>query len=138
MVEPMNKTYRGSCHCGDVRFECDLDLAAVTSRCNCSMCGKQRFWKAIAKPDAFRLLAGEEGLSDYQFGNKIIHHRFCRRCGIRSFAQGHHEALGGTFYAINVACLDEVTPEELARANVIYEDGRHGIYDAPPPVTSYL
>jgi hypothetical protein len=100
----VKKTYHGSCHCGAVRFECELDLAEGTSKCNCSICTKTRFWKAIARADAFRLLQGEEALEDYQFGGNAIHHHFCRCCGVKPFGSGEMEALGGKFYAVNVAC----------------------------------
>ncbi len=129
--------YQGSCHCGSVRFECDVDLATGTSRCNCSVCAKGRFWKAIVPPDAFRIVAGEDALADYQFGNHVIHHRFCRHCGVKPFGQADIPSLG-PIVAINVACLDDVPDAVLAAAPVAFEDGRHGRWEAMPAVTSHL
>lgn len=33
-----SRTYRGSCHCGLVSFEADLDSTQPSFRCNCSIC----------------------------------------------------------------------------------------------------
>src|SRR5688572_27151302 len=87
----MQKTYHGSCHCGAVRFECELDFAKGTSKCNCSACGKYRFWKAIVMAPSFRLLQGQDALADYQFGSHTIHHRFCKHCGTKPFGHARSE-----------------------------------------------
>lgn len=134
----MKKTYQGGCHCGAVRFEADIDLSKGTSKCNCSICMKTRFWFAMVKPDAFRLLSGENELEDYQFNARHIHHLFCRRCGIHSFAWGNAPELGGKVYTVNVACLDNADPHELIDAPVTYYDGRNDNFTSPPAETRHL
>jgi hypothetical protein len=132
------KTYRGTCHCGKVRFQAELDLSAGTGKCNCSFCTKAWQWGVIVKPEAFRLIAGEDALSDYRFGSKSMHHLFCRHCGVRPFGRGHIDVLGGDIYAINLACLDGVDDRELADAPVRYFDGRNDNWETPPAETRHL
>ena len=133
----MRKTYHGSCHCGAVRFEAELDLAGETSKCNCSICTKARFWKSVVPAAAVRVLEGEDALTDYQFGSDNIHHLFCSRCGVKPFGRGRHEAIGA-FVAVNVACLDDASDRELAEAPVVFQNGRGDDWSSPPAEIRYL
>jgi hypothetical protein len=139
----MKKTYSGSCHCGAVAYEAELDLESGTSRCNCSFCTKARFWLAIAPVDQVRVIRGADALADYQhtpagMAAPFLHLHFCRTCGVRPFTRGGHlPALGGEFFAINVATLD-LGDAELAAIPIKYVDGRHNDWSREPAHHAHL
>ena len=101
----MPKTYQGSCHCGAVRFEVELDLAQPTYRCNCSICRRTRFWPAVAREEGFRLLAGGGQLTKYLFHSRKNEHYFCRVCGVRPFGIGTETPIG-RMVGVNIGCLE--------------------------------
>jgi hypothetical protein len=116
---PETKTYSGGCHCGSVRFEVTTDLSQV-AQCNCSICSRAGWLLGRANGDTFKLLSGEELLTDYQFGKKRIHHVFCRTCGVRSFSRAAGPD-GKEVFAFNVRCLEGV---DLAGLTIKPVDGK--------------
>lgn len=106
------KTYTGGCHCGNVKFEVDTEPLTSAISCNCSLCTKRGSLLSFVPAAQFRLLSGENSLTDYQFNKKIIHHLFCNVCGVAPFGRGTGRD-GSPMVAINVRCLDEIDPDTL-------------------------
>jgi len=132
----MSQTTRheGGCHCGEVRFEVESDLAGTISRCNCTLCTKRNATTTIVKPAAFRLVAGEPSLGTYEWNGGSSKFHFCRRCGIHVFGSGDIPELGGAFVSVNVNCIDDIDPSTLT---VVYWDGRHNNWQAGPRPTPW-
>ena len=138
---PRGKTFHGSCHCGAVAFEVDLDLAAGIHKCNCTFCRKTGYQKVFAAGDALTITKGRPAEylpSPSHWPPGDIHHYYCIDCGVHPFSQGKLDQMGGVFWAANVACFDDVSEAELAAAPLVYEDGLHDRQQETPAVTSYL
>jgi hypothetical protein len=135
------KTFHGSCTCGDIQFEADLDLSANTTRCNCSFCKKARFWFGMSK--RVSVTKGADQLGDFQRkpASKpapYLHFYFCKKCGVRPFSAGGGDFKGAEFYAVNLCALDDASDEELAMAPIHYADGQHDDWKSAPKIHGYL
>ncbi|MGE0871659.1 MAG: GFA family protein [Kofleriaceae bacterium] len=117
------RTFHGSCHCGAIKFEADLDLDKGTGKCNCTYCWKVRNWSMTIKPDAFRLLSGKDMLGDYT-KHPAGHHGFCKTCGVRTHSWGDIPEIGGPFVSVALAALDDLPAAELIGAPVRHANGR--------------
>lgn len=134
----MKKTYAGSCHCGAIRFEADIDLAAGTAKCNCTFCTKARAWKAFVKPAQFRLFSGKDQAKGYHKHPQAPTKYFCAECGMWTHEFGSADYLGGDFVGIFLASLDDVDPQDLIAAPVRYADGRNNNWAHAPKETRHL
>ena len=109
----------GSCHCGKVAYEVETDIEQAFA-CNCSMCTRRGSLLWFVPRDKFKLLSGEPDLTTYTFNKHIIQHRFCKHCGIQSFAWGK-DRQGNAMAAINLRCLEGFDFEKVPVKHV---DGR--------------
>jgi hypothetical protein len=98
--------HTGGCHCGRVRFEVMAPAQIEVGDCNCSMCGKTGYLHLVVQKNQFKLVSGEDALTNYQFNTKAAKHFFCSHCGIKSFYVPRSHPDG---YSINARCLDEGT-----------------------------
>src|SRR5687768_1414265 len=113
-VEPGRvTTHRGSCHCGAIRFEVEIDTASA-SMCNCSVCFKVGARSAIVKPGEFRLLTDESKAACYEWGGKTSRRYFCASCGVTCYGRGHLAQLGGDYVSINFNALDDLELSDTA------------------------
>lgn len=92
----------GGCHCGRVAFEVRVDEEVVVQHCNCSVCSMLGFVHLIVAQERFKLLRGQESLSEYHFNTGIARHLFCAHCGVKSFYVPRSNPDG---YSVNLRCL---------------------------------
>jgi hypothetical protein len=126
-MDPGLTDYEGGCHCGAVRFRVTLvkGLRKVL-RCNCSMCRMRGAVVALAPLDGLEIVRGQDALGHYQFNTGVAHHYFCSKCGIYTH---HQRRANPEQYAVNVACLDGVSPFDFDEVPVY--DGVHHPRDDP-------
>ncbi len=133
------KTYKGSCHCGAITYETDIDLAEGTSKCNCTYCRKARSWKASATPEHFRLRTGEDALVGYRTNEHVMMKYHCKTCGMRTHEHGTPEWLGGKeLYGVYLCTIDNMDEDALANAPVKINDGLHNNWMKTPGETRNL
>ncbi len=100
--------YEGSCHCGQVTFTVEAQASIEVEQCNCSVCSKSGYLHLIVPKDHFRLLSGEDALTEYTFNTGVAKHYFCKRCGIKPFYIPRSNPDG---VDVNVNCLDTRPPD---------------------------
>src|SRR5450631_4436331 len=111
----------GGCQCGKVRYQVELEIGEVIA-CNCSRCGRLGSLLAFAPAGKFELISGADDLTTFEFNKHVIQHKFCKSCGIESFAMGRNPKTGEPMVAINVRCLDNIDVGTLSVKSV---DGKN-------------
>ena len=112
----MTNIYSGECHCGAVRFEVNLSKGLTGARrCNCSYCRMRGAVVVMAEQGDLTIIEGDHNLTSYRFHSRTVVHFFCRTCGIYT----HHQRRSDpTAFAVNVACLDGVSPFDFPEVPV--------------------
>ncbi|MBX3157668.1 MAG: GFA family protein [Deltaproteobacteria bacterium] len=122
-------TYQASCHCGAIRFRFTSDALTTGRRCNCSICvRKGAIWSAsYYRAGAVELLTGADAFAVYTFGDRDVHHCFCKTCGIAPFTRiaGLPDDYDGQAqlgdFRINLGCVEGLDHDAL---DVSMLDGR--------------
>lgn len=94
---------QGGCHCGAVAFEIETGDDVEVVDCNCSICRMTGFLHLIVPKSRFRLLRGNDQLTEYIFNTGVAKHLFCKICGVKSFYVPRSNPDG---YSVNLRCLD--------------------------------
>ncbi len=115
--------FKGSCHCGGVRFRVDAEITELTT-CDCSLCAIRNAVMTKVPENALTVLEGESLLTLYQWNTRRAKHYFCSRCGIYVF---HRKRSMPDHFGINVFCLEGFDPASVpvratAGLNMTVED----------------
>lgn len=101
--------FKGSCHCGELRFEVEGSIDAVID-CDCSICRMTGFlhWIVDEEQIALHIRPGE--VTTYIWGSGEARHYFCRSCGV---APLRRPRIAPEKYSVNLRCLEGVQIEQF-------------------------
>jgi hypothetical protein len=104
----MIETKKGTCHCGGVEFQVELENGFEDiRRCNCSLCRRKGAVIASVPLAKLKVTKGAENLTLYQWNTKTAKHYFCKTCGIYTH---HQRRARPDLFGFNVACIEGVDP----------------------------
>ncbi len=98
----------GSCHCGYIRYEAEVDPARTTI-CHCSDCqalsGSAYRVSVPARAEDFRLLGGTPAIYEKTGSSGAVRlQAFCANCGSPIYSAA---ATGTTIYVLRTGCIAE-------------------------------
>lgn len=107
-----------SCHCGNVKINIPASTETVTS-CNCSACSRFGALWAYFDPENVNVMATEENIGSYSWGDKTIEFQHCKNCGcITHYTPTELGNMGRM--AVNFRLVD---PKIVKSVKVRYFDG---------------
>ena len=127
--------HAGSCHCGYVRFEVEVEAEIDHKRiCDCSICHKRGALIYRVPEAALTLHRSLSDLTLYEWGSRTAKDCFCPHCGILPFrrpgAPTAAERAQGVMpfdgWAINLRCLDGFDTDPLPVRHI---RGRASVHD---------
>jgi hypothetical protein len=114
------KLFHGSCHCGKIKYQVNIDLTKGSGKCDCTFCRKNSFWSYKAKAKNFQWLQGQETSTKYSSNPTIGDYIFCSTCGTMPFGitvKSEWTEVGAT---INLSTFDDISTEELNSMPITY------------------
>jgi hypothetical protein len=103
--------YKGSCHCGKMKFEADGVIEGALS-CNCSICHRKGSLLWFVPAERFELLTDPADIATYTFNKHVIQHRFCKTCGVQPYGEGA-DPKGNRMVAVNIRCVENLDTDKV-------------------------
>ena len=110
---------KGSCLCGEIRFEVYAELAAPNA-CHCTMCRKHsgHFEASTDVPRDRLTIEGKDNITWYQ-SSKKVRRGFCKLCGSSLFFDPPHL----DWIAVSMGAFDTPTNTKIERHIFVADKG---------------
>jgi len=117
--------YNANCHCGAVTYT--VHIPSLTEHrvkaCTCSICHANGYLFVYPERQEVTFHSGHDHLRKYQFGTKMVSHKFCPTCGSSLLIDLNGRApFGVDPLSVNVRMLQDVDLQEL---KLSYFDGKN-------------